>query len=121
MYPIVRVHDERACSIFDNRLKNLYNAMTEIISTKSLEEILKRISQPYDPTWYMVTLERAANSKWILSTSEVKQLIGVEPRIKKGKNTFKRGCFVFIKCGKVGNQTGWRVMKKIEAENPYQV
>jgi hypothetical protein len=93
--------------------------MTEISNTDLLEEILKRVNQ-YDPTWYMIALERAANSKWILTTSEVKQLIGVTPTTKKGERTFKRGCFVFVKSGKVGNQTGWRVMKEIATENPYK-
>lgn len=96
--------------------------MTEPITNETfLEEIIKRISQPHDPTWYMVTLERAANSKWILSTSEVKQLIGVTPTTKKGDRTFRRGCFIFVKSGKIGNQIGWRVMKEVNTENSYKV
>lgn len=67
--------------------------------------------QPIDPLWYHSSLERARASGWLLTTSEVKDLIGVKPRTKKGNTTFKRGNWIFIKAGKIGNQTAWRVDK----------
>jgi hypothetical protein len=67
--------------------------------------------QPIDPIAYNESLEKAQENNWILSTSEVQQLIGVKPTGQKGNNTFIRGCWVFTKAGKVGSQIGWKVKK----------
>jgi predicted RND superfamily exporter protein len=67
--------------------------------------------QPIDPIGYNNSLEQAQQLHWILSTSEVKQLIGNKPSCPKGENVFIRGCWAFTKAGKIGNQTGWRVNK----------
>ena len=67
--------------------------------------------QPIDPIAYNNSLEQALEQNWILSTSEVKQLIGIKPSCPKGETVFTRGCWAFTKAGKIGNQTGWRVKK----------
>lgn len=66
---------------------------------------------PADPLWYLGRLEAARASGWELTTSEIQRLIGVKPSCKKGKRTFKRGSFIFVKSGKIGNQTSWKVQK----------
>ncbi|MEN9567487.1 MAG: hypothetical protein RLZZ69_2683 [Cyanobacteriota bacterium] len=66
---------------------------------------------PPDPLWYLGKLEIARASGWELTTSQVKELIGVKPSCKQGKKTFKRGSFIFVKTGKIGNQTSWKVQK----------
>ena len=65
----------------------------------------------------MSVLERALSSNWLLTTSEVKQLIGVKPWTKKGESTYKLRNWIFMKSGKIGNQTAWRVMKDEEGNN----
>ena len=75
---------------------------------------------PPDPLWYMSALERARVSQWELTTSEVQKLIGVKPSCKKGKRTFKRGSFIFVKSGKIGNQTSWKV-QKVTVDDGYKV
>ena len=67
--------------------------------------------QPVDPLWYLGRLEAARASGWELTTSQVKELIGVKPSCKQGKKTFRRGSFIFAKAGKIGNQTSWKVHK----------
>ena len=67
----------------------------------------------------MAELERARASGWELTTSQVKDLIGVKPSCKKGKQTFKRGSFIFVKSGRIGNQTSWKVQKV--TDESYQV
>ncbi len=104
---------------------------TQLTTLRSREELLEIIEvlgtaiasklQPVDPISYNASLEKAQANNWILSTSEVQQLIGVKPSFKKGKKTFTRGCWTFIKTGKMGSQTGWRVSKVIEGDNSYQV
>ena len=71
--------------------------------------------QPIDPLWYLPKLEMARANNWELTTSQVKKLIGVKPSCPKGKKTYKRGSFVFIKSGKIGNQTAWKVQKVNES------
>ena len=93
---------------------------TPQLSTQSvlLGDIVQNLSQaiaekmtPPSPTWYLAELERARASGWELTTSQVKELIGVKPICKQGKKTFRRGSFVFVKSGKIGNQTSWKVQK----------
>ena len=76
--------------------------------------------QQIDPLWYHSALERASTSGWLLTTKEVKSLIGVTPRTKKSSTTFKRGNWVFIKSGKIGSQTAWRV-NKVNQNDDYKV
>ena len=64
------------------------------------------------PLWWQAELEKARVSKWLLTTKEVQQLIGVKPKVSKGKKIYKRGCWIFKKTGKIGSQIAWRVYKE---------
>ncbi|AFY79551.1 hypothetical protein Ple7327_4446 [Pleurocapsa sp. PCC 7327] len=81
-------------------------------SLAKLGEILTARFQPADPLWYMSVLERAHSSNWILTTEEVERLIGVKPHCQPSQNSYQRGCWIFVKVGKEGAQTAWRVMKE---------
>ena len=96
------------------------------ITPELLENVVEAISTaiaskmtPPSPLWFMAELERARASDWKLTTSQVKDLIGVKPTCKKGKKTFKRGSFIFVKSGRIGSETAWKVMK--EADDGYKV
>jgi hypothetical protein len=78
---------------------------------QNLSQTIAEKMQPIDPLWYLGRLEAARASGWELTTSQVKELIGVKPSCKQGKKTFRRGSFVFVKAGKIGNQTSWKVQK----------
>lgn len=80
-------------------------------SLVKLEETLTARLQPADPLWYMNLLESACASNWILTTEEIEKLIGVKPKCEAGKDSYQRGCWLFVKAGKMGSQTGWRVIK----------
>ncbi|NET45977.1 MAG: hypothetical protein F6K15_30620 [Okeania sp. SIO2B3] len=67
--------------------------------------------QAKSPIWYHDELEKAAIGGWLLSTSEVKHLIGVKPYCQKGSNIYTRGSWQFIKSGKIGGASAWRVLK----------
>ena len=56
-------------------------------------------------------LERAAEKGWLLTTEQVQQLLGVKPKVKGSDRTFTRGSFSFVKSGKIGSQTAWKVVK----------
>jgi hypothetical protein len=72
-----------------------------------IEAIARHIGATRDPLQHYAALEQAIASGWILSTAEVRALIGVKPSGER----FKRGAFVFIRADKIGNQAGWKVEK----------
>jgi hypothetical protein len=84
---------------------------SQIESLVSLVEALALALKPVDPLAHLAHLERAANSGWLLTSSQVQQLLGVKPKVDKGEHSFSRGSFTFIKEGKIGGQTAWRVVK----------
>ena len=69
-------------------------------------------SQSPNPLWYMKELKQAAEENWLLTTAEIRELIGVKPTTRQGSDTYKRGGWLFTKAGKIGNQTAWRVSKQ---------
>jgi hypothetical protein len=85
-------------------------------SLANLEKIITRL-QPANPLWYMEILEQAHASHWILSTEEIEKLIGVKPKCEPGKNSYQRGCWLFVKAGKMGAQTAWHIIKQNEDFN----
>ena len=72
-----------------------------------IERIAAAIRPTADPLAHYEQLEKAIANDWLLTTSEVQRVIGVKP---KGER-FTRGSFTFVRSGKIGNQSAWRVMK----------
>lgn len=72
-----------------------------------IERIAAAIKPAEQPLAHLEQLEKAATNNWLLSTSEVQRVIGVKP---KGES-FVRGSFTFVRSGKIGNQSAWRVVK----------
>jgi len=77
-----------------------------------LDRVLDRVT-PKDPLSHHTHLERASAMSWELSTSEVRELIGVKPR----GSEYMRGCWVFQRIKspqgfkRIGNEAAWRVYK----------
>ena len=86
-------------------------------SLARLETTLATRLQPLNPLWYMAVLEKAEAANWILTTDEVKHLIGVKPHCDRNETIYRRGSWAFIKIGKIGAQTGWRVEKQTDSVN----
>jgi hypothetical protein len=80
---------------------------------EKLEVLLSKHPTPSNPLWYMPILEQVATHAWIISSEEVEQLIGIKPHCAPGDNSFVRGCWKFVKAGKVGTHSSWRVSKEI--------
>ena len=72
-----------------------------------VREIATAIKPASDPLQHYASLERAVVSQWILTTSEVKDLIKTTPRGER----YSYGVFVFVRAGKLGRSAGWRVIK----------
>jgi len=86
-------------------------------SLQLVEAIARHFATPHDPLQHYTALERAIASGWLLSSSEVRSLIGTKPH----GDRFQRGSFVFIRSGKIGTQAAWRVAKIIEGGGTYKI
>ncbi len=67
--------------------------------------LAEAIAHRIDPLANHRHLIWAANEQLLLTTKEVQQLIGTKPH----GEIFDRGSFRFIRSGKIGNQSAWRV------------
>lgn len=92
---------------------------------REIAAALKPPAPPVEPLLHLKELERAAAAGWLLTSNQVKELVGVKPVPKKGERTFVRGSFAFSKIPlkneegkpkfkKIGGQTAWRVSKIVE-------
>lgn len=63
--------------------------------------------QPADPLAMFRQLEEIAQHGWLLSTSQLVDIMGVKP---KGESCDRFG-FRFTRAGKNGSETAWRVEK----------
>ena len=75
-----------------------------------VEAIARHFQQQRDPLQHYAALERAIANSWLLSTSEVRSLIGTKPR----GDRFQHGSFIFVRAGKIGAQAAWKVLKVVE-------
>ena len=87
-------------------LQGLTTALTQLNQTLQAQP-----QTPVNPLWYMEVLEQACSGGWLLTSDEVQHLIGVKPTCARGEDHFQRGCWVFVKAGKLGSQTAWQVEK----------
>lgn len=85
-----------------------------------IEGLLSKHSTPPNPLWYLPILEQVDRHGWIISSEEVEQLIGIKPHCESGHHSFVRGCWKFVKVGKIGTHSSWRVSKEI-SDLPKQV
>ncbi|MBD2060728.1 hypothetical protein NDI37_21790 [Funiculus sociatus GB2-A5] len=94
---------------------------------REIAAALKPPAPPVEPLLHLKELERAAAAGWLLTSNQVKELVGVKPVPKKGDRTFTRGSFAFSKIPledkdeegkpkfkKIGSQTAWKVSKTVE-------
>ncbi len=78
--------------------------------TKLMEAIAPTVHLP-KPLQVLGALEVAAEKGWLLTTEQVRELIGVRPKVKGSDRTFIHGSFAFVKSGKIGTQIAWKVVK----------
>lgn len=82
-----------------------------------IERVAAALKPAADPLQHYAALERAIASSWLLSSSEVRSLISTNPT----GDRFQRGSFVFIRTGKIGGQSAWRVTKVVTGTGVYKV
>ena len=69
--------------------------------------MMKALQPPRDPLAHWEQLEKAAANGWLLSSSEIEQLLGTRPH----GDRWERGAFVFVRSGKIGRETSYRIEK----------
>lgn len=94
----------------DESVKSSLNTVNSLVITdetinQSLNSVKPVIIKVHNPIEHWEKLEKAVNSKYYLSTKEVRELLGTSPR----GSEWIRGSFKFIKVGKIGNQSAWKV------------
>ena len=72
-----------------------------------VERLATALKPATSPLAHWEQLEKAVAHDWLLTTGDVKRVIGVKP---KG-DSFARGSFTFVRSGTIGNQAAWRVVK----------
>ena len=85
-----------------------------------LEAIVKRLA-PSSPLSYLRDLEEAYEKGWLLSTSELANLLKLSPKtIASYGDSFEEAGFVFTRCGKrKKGEIAWMIGKVEEVEYPY--
>jgi hypothetical protein len=78
---------------------------SEVVTT--LVEVLGAISKKlHDPLKKHEQLKQAAVEGWILTTSEIEEVIGVKP----SGDSYVRGNWKFVRRGKIGRESAWEVV-----------
>jgi hypothetical protein len=83
---------------------------TEPSQSSDLVDLVNAIASLKSPISNYEELEKAANNKWILSTSDIKRL-GFIANCKSGEDFCDRGCWRFVKAGRIGRESAWSVEK----------
>ena len=71
-----------------------------------VDEVVDKVI-PTNPINHWEKLDLAVERDYILSSHEVKTLVGTKPFGKE----WVRGAFKFVRSGKIGNQAGWKVSR----------
>lgn len=98
----------------DNFTGQLDKSSGQLDNFSEMLQLVKMITRHFkaetDPLAKYKALEYAAKHQFILPSSEIQELIGINP-CKYGK-MFQRGSFVFKKLGKIGRQAGWLIQQQ---------
>jgi hypothetical protein len=85
-----------------------------VVSTTQLITVLTALAEgtakqtaknQHDPLRKHEQLEKTVEKGWILTTSEIEEIIGVKPH----GESYSRGNWIFKRAGKIGRELGWVV------------
>ncbi|BAQ67140.1 hypothetical protein [Geminocystis sp. NIES-3709] len=96
---------DKANSSLDSNIQYVQLDLFESLMER-VEEVLERMI-PINPISHWEKLDIAVERGYILSSQEVKNLVGTKP----SGTTWTRGAFIFTRTGKIGNQAGWKISR----------
>lgn len=86
----------------------------QLILAPEITNLISQILAKKDPLLPQKTLQLAVFNNWELSTSQIKDIIGWKPRIRKGENCYTTGSFSFYKVGRINKETAWIIKRKVD-------
>lgn len=86
------------------------DTFTEPNHSNDLIDLVNAIASLKSPISNYEELEKAVINKWILCTSDIKKL-GFIISCKSGEDFCDRGCWRFVKAGRIGRESAWSVQK----------
>lgn len=89
-------------------------ALVEVLTSRLVPAIVSKLSPPPAPLAHLEALERAYEKGWLLSTSELGQLLKLSPKtLRRYGDSFSEAGFIFTKAGtRARQETAWRVSKQ---------
>ena len=87
---------------------------TTQFETTQLMEVIKLLAenQRRSPVDRHQELQWCYENGIVLTTAEIKEIIGVKPYCKNGANSYQRGTWVFTKAGRIGGSIAWEISKQ---------
>ena len=88
-------------------------ALVEVLTSQLVPAIVSKLSPPPAPLAHLEALERAYEKQWLLSTSELAQLLKLSPQtIRRYGDSFSEAGFTFTRAGtRTRQETAWKVSK----------
>ena len=95
---------------------SLWQTLTAIPAEEGLTRLIKPLQQLFYPKHRKIedvlrTLALCTETKGVLATSQISELLDCSPESLSGKKKFVRMGYAFIKIGKEGRESGWIVIK----------
>lgn len=88
-------------------------ALVEVLTSRLVPAIVSKLTPPTAPLAHLEALEKAYEKDWLLSTSELAQLLRLSPKtIRKYGDSFDEAGFTFTRAGtRARQETAWKVSK----------
>ena len=88
-------------------------ALMEVLTSQLVPAIVSKLTPPPAPLAHLEALERAYEKGWLLSTTELAQLLKLSPKtIRRYGDSFREAGFIFTKAGtRARQETAWKVSK----------
>lgn len=113
--PISEVYVERGYDLVNVPILERESPSEIAILLGDILNILKSQMARSEVLWHNQELQKACDRGWLIKTSELKQIIGASPSIKKGEKVYQRGNWIFTKQGRIGRETAWKVSQSRKA------
>ncbi len=88
-------------------------ALVEVLTSRLVPAIVSKLTPPAPPLAHLEALEKAYEKGWLLSTSELAQLLRLSPKTIRGYgDSFSEAGFTFTRAGtRARQETAWKVSK----------
>ncbi len=88
-------------------------ALVEVLTSRLVPAIVSKLTPPAPPLAHLEALEKAYAKGWLLSTSELAQLLRLSPKTIRGYgDSFSEAGFTFTRAGtRARQETAWKVSK----------